>query len=59
MMILIRMIMKIMIMTILMQVGTGDDYMLTVGGFNEALSSLGDSITRSGDSLNGMKFTTK
>ena len=32
-----------------------DDYMLTVGGFNEDLSSLGDSMA----SVNGMKFTTK
>jgi len=43
------------------QVGPGDDYVLTVGGFNDALSTLGDSlVTRySGDSMNGRKFTTK
>ena len=41
-----------MMMMILMQVGPGDDYVLTVGGFNYAL---GDSMTYD----NGMKFTTK
>ena len=45
----------------MMQVGPGDDYVLTVGGFNDALSTLGDSlVTRySGDSMNGRMFTTK
>ena len=43
-----------------MQVGPGDGYVLTVGGFNKALSTLGDSLARSGlGSANGMKFTTK
>jgi len=36
-----------------------DGYRLTVGGFNDALSTLGDSITPRGWNLNGMKFTTK
>ena len=55
------MIMLILRMNILrMQVGPGDDYTLTVGGFNKALSTLRDSMTPSGSSnLNGMKFTTK
>ena len=49
-----------MIMMTPMQVGPGDDYTLTVGGFNKALSTLRDSMTPSGSSnLNGMKFTTK
>jgi len=33
-----------------------DGYVLTVGGFNDALSTLGDSMTKY---ENGMKFTTK
>ena len=37
------------------QVGAGDDYVLTVAGFNAALSTLGDSMARH----NGMKFSTK
>ena len=37
------------------QVGPGEGYMLTVGGFNTGLSTLGDSMS----SNNGMKFTTK
>jgi len=44
------------------KVGQGDDYLLTVGGFNDALSTLGDSmIVYSGyaGNLNGMKFSTK
>ena len=44
-----------MMMTKLLQVGPGDDYMLTVGGFNDAKSTLGDSM----DYSNGMKFSTK
>ena len=47
-----------MIMTTIMmmfQVGPGDGYELTVGGFNEAKSTLGDSMWVS----NGKKFTTK
>ena len=44
-----------------MQVGPGDDYTVTVGGFNEAKSNLTDSmISRYSDyNINGMKFTTK
>ena len=38
-----------------MQVGPGDDYRLTVGGFNDALSTLGDSMAYS----NGRQFGTK
>ena len=40
-----------------MQVGPGNTYVLRIGGFNDALSTLGDSFTKS--NLNGMKFTTK
>ena len=39
----------------LLQVGPGEGYMLTVGEFNAALSTLGDSM----DYHNGQKFTTK
>ena len=54
------MIVLILRMNILrMQVGPGDDYTVTLEGFN-ALSTLRDSMTPSGSSnLNGMKFTTK
>ena len=38
------------------QVGPGEGYMLTVGGFNSALSNLKDSMTAF---HNGMKFSTK
>merc|ERR1712130_420175 len=43
------------------QVGPGDDYMLTVVGFNNTLSTLGDSMITniSSANLNGMKFSTK
>ena len=46
-----------MMMTIMMmlQVGPGDGYELTVGGFNEAKSTLGDSMFYN----NGWKFSTK
>ena len=44
-----------MTIMMLLQVGPGDDYELTVGGFNEAKSTLGDSMY----SINGMKFSTK
>ena len=56
MMIMMTMILMMM-MTIMMlfQVGPGDDYELTVGRFNEAKSTLGDSMRYS----NGEKFTTK
>ena len=51
-----------MMMMMTLQVGPGDDYMLTVGGFNDALSTLGDSMTSSyyvACNLNGKKFSTK
>ena len=39
-----------------MQVGPeSDGYRLTVGGFNDSISTLGDSMTRS----NGVKFTNR
>ena len=47
-----------MMMLMLLQVGPGDDYTLTVGGFNDALSTLGDSMTGS-NSINGMRFSTR
>merc|ERR1719391_1774323 len=37
------------------KVGPGDGYVLTVGGFNDPLSTLGDAMWN----LNGMKFSTK
>jgi len=40
------------------KVGAGDDYVLTIAGFNAALSTLGDSMVGT-LSLNGMKFSTK
>ena len=42
--------MIISIMNMMVQVGPGDDYVLMVGGFNDALSLTYDS---------GMKFSTK
>ena len=51
---------KIMMLMMMMQVGPGDDYVLTVGGFNKALSTLGDSMNSYRSvNLNGMKFSTK
>ena len=50
----IKMTMKATIM-MLLQVGPGDDYVLTVGGFNDAKSTLGDSMKYN----NGEKFSTK
>jgi len=41
------------------EVGPGHGYMLTVAGFNRALSTLGDSMTDIGDGMNGVKFSTK
>jgi len=49
------------------KVGPGDDYVLTVRGFDDALSTLGDSMTTAADpwsdghpkSSDGMKFGTK
>ena len=52
----------IMMMLMLLQVGPGDDYTLTVGGFNDALSTLGDSMTVTRDqdvTVNGMRFSTR
>ena len=50
----------------IMQVGPGDDYVLTVGGFNDEASTLGDAFTRNRNGVpdsrwnhNGMKFSTK
>ena len=40
---------------VILQVGPGDDYVLTVGGFNDDKSTLGDSMYYH----NGRKFTTK
>ena len=42
------------------QVGPGDGYDLTVGGFNDTFSTLGDSMNGGhSKTLNGMEFTTK
>ena len=51
----------IMMMLMLLQVGPGDDYVLTVKGFNDALSTLGDSMITSNSNwnLNGMRFSTR
>ena len=48
---------KMMTMTIMMllQVGPGDGYELTVGGFNKAKSTLGNDMTYN----TGAKFSTK
>ena len=48
-------------MIMMLQVGPGDDYVLTVVGFNDTLSTLGDSMITniSSANLNGMKFSTK
>ena len=43
----------IMMMSMLLQVGPGDNYTLTVRGFNDALSTLGDSMTQYGSSFSG------
>ena len=59
------MLMEVLLMVVLMitamQVGPGDGYVLTVGGFNNALSTLGDSMTNpdGNGNTNGMKFSTK
>ena len=55
------MVMVIVVIRLMLQVGPGDDYMLTVGGFNTGLSTLGDSMitSHSWANLNGMKFSTK
>ena len=53
------MMMRKMTMTatimMLLQVGPGDYYVLTVGGFNDAKSTLGGSMGHN----NGTKFSTK
>ena len=48
-------------MMMILQVGPGDDYMLTVEGFNDTLTTLGDSmITSDSDmNLNWMRFSTR
>ena len=40
------------------QVGPGDDYRLSVSGYNQSQSTLGDSLT-GGQNINGMKFSTR
>ena len=60
--VMMMVMMIILMMMMLLQVGPGDDYMLTVGGFNDGKSTLGDSMRRSINSTwnsNGMKFTTR
>ena len=47
--------MMMIIIMLMVQVGQGDDFVLTVGGFNKGLSTLGDSMTYH----NGTGFTTK
>ena len=48
------------IMIEMIQVGPEDgQYVLTVEGFNDALSTLGDSLENSGNKHNGMKFSAK
>ena len=61
MIVLMEVLLMAMFMITAMQVGPGDGYVLTVGGFNGALSTLGDSMSRhrSLGSANGMKFSTK
>lgn len=51
----IRIIMILGHLLIQPQVGPGDDYTLMVGGFNDALSTLGDSMSPD----NGQKFSTR
>ena len=41
-----------------LKVGPGDGYMATVAGFDDALSTLGDSLTFY-RTINGVKFSTK
>ena len=50
MVVLMEVLLMTMLMIITMQVGPGDGYVLTVGGFNDALSTLGDSLVGSGGS---------
>ena len=53
--------MMMIMMMMMIQVGPGDDYKLTVEGFNYTLSTLGDSLSPYvyGGNLNRMKFSTK
>ena len=60
MVVLMEVFLMVMLMITGMQVGPGDGYVLTVGGFNHALSTLGNSLsTPGGGNANGMKFSTK
>ena len=57
---MMEVLLMVMLILTAMQVGPGDGYVLTVGGFNHALSTLGDAVSRSGGgNANGMKFSTK
>ena len=40
------------------QVGPGDDYVLTLEGFNNSTSTLGDTLL-GGENINGMKFSAR
>ena len=51
------MILMLALMTVMVQVGPGDDYILKVGGFDGPFSTLGDSMTI--HSLDGMRFSTR
>ena len=51
------MILMLALMTVMVQVGPGDDYVLKVGGFDGPFSTLGDSMTI--HSLDGMRFSTR
>ena len=55
MIMIMLMVMLMIILMMLLQVGPGDDYVLTVGGFHQSLSTLGDSMAYH----NGMKFSAK
>ena len=49
------MMMMMIIIMLMVQVGQGDDFVLTVGGFNKGLSTLGDSMKHN----NGQNFSTR
>ena len=57
--------MTMIIMMMMIKVGPGDDYVLTIEGFNDSIFGfhfrLKDSMITSvsGTNLNGMKFSTK
>ena len=57
MVVLMEVLLMAMLMITAMQVGPGDGYVLTVGGFNNALSTLGDFILLHGGSANGGRIT--